>query len=94
MKAQAFADFVVECFSQKPRETEHQSTPVCGYQLEETQGKTEIWSVYVDGSSASESAGAGILLVGSDNEEFKYSIKFTFPITNNATGYEALLAGL
>ena len=34
------------------------------------------------------------MLVGPDKEEFKYSIKFTFPITNNAAKYEALLAGL
>ena len=50
--------------------------------------------MYVDGSSAQEGAGADILLIGSDKEEFKYSIKFTFPITNNIAEYEALLAGL
>ena len=94
IKAQAFTDFVVECSSQKPQETEHQSAPVCDDQLKETQREAEIWSVYVDGSSASESAGAGILLVGPDKEEFKYSIKFTFSITNNAAEYEALLAWL
>ena len=32
--------------------------------------------------------------MGPDKEEFKYSIKFTFLITNNAAEYEALLAGL
>ena len=51
-------------------------------------------SVYVDGSSAPKNAGADILLVGPNKEEFKYSIKFTFPITNNAAEYKALLAGL
>ena len=34
------------------------------------------------------------MLIGPDKEEFKYFIKFTFPITNNAAEYEALLAGL
>ena len=85
---------MAECTFQKPQETEHQSALVYGDQLEKTQRQAEIWSVYVDGSSAPKSAGASILLVGSDKEEFKYSIKFTFPITNNATEYEALLAGL
>ena len=94
IKAQAFVDFVAECIFQKPQEIEHQSAPVYCDQLEETQKKAEIWSVYVDGSSAPESAGAGILLIGTDKEEFKYSIKFTFPITNNAAKYEVLLAGL
>ena len=36
----------------------------------------------------------GILLIRPDKEEFKCSIKFTFPITNNTVEYEALLAGL
>ena len=94
IKAQALVDFVAEYTFQKPQETEHQSAPVYGDQLEETQREAEIWSVYVDGSSAPEGAGAGILLIGPDNEGFKYSIKFTFPIINNAAEYEALLAGL
>ena len=34
------------------------------------------------------------MLVGPDKEKFKYSIKFTFPITNNAAEYKALLVGL
>ena len=34
------------------------------------------------------------MLVGPDKEEFKYSIKFTFPITNNVAEYEVLLAWL
>ena len=94
IKAQTLADFVAECSFQKSQETEHHSTPVCGDQVEETQREAEVWSVYVDGSSTPKNARAGILLVGPDKEEFKYSIKFTFPITNNAAEYEALLAGL
>ena len=94
IKAQALADFVAECSFQKSQEAEHQSAPVCGDQVEEAQSQAEVWSIYIDGSSSPENSGAGILLVGPDKEEFKYSIKFTFPITNNATEYEALLAGL
>ena len=60
----------------------------------ETDKQLEIWSVYVDELSAQEGVGAGILLVGPNKEEFKCSIKFTFPITNNATKFKALLAGL
>ena len=94
IKVQALADFVTECSFQKPQKTERQSAPVCGDQIEEAQSQAEVWSIYVDGSSSPENSGAGILLVGPDKEEFKYSIKFTFPITNNAAEYEALLAGL
>ena len=85
---------MAECSFQKFQKIEHHSAPVYGDQVEETQKQIEVWSVYVDGSSSPESAGAGILLVGLDKEEFKYSIKFTFPITNNAAEYEALLAWL
>ena len=94
IKAQALTDFVAECSFQKPQETERQSAPVCGDQIEEAQSQTEVWSIYVDGSSSPENSGAGILLVGPDKEEFKYSIKFTFPITNNAAEYEALFGWL
>ena len=69
-------------------------TPVCGDQVEEAQRQAEVWSIYVDGSSSPKNSRAGILLIGPDKEEFKYSIKFTFPITNNAAEYEAFLAGL
>ena len=94
IKAQALADFVTECSFQKSQGTEHHSAPVCDDKVEETLRQTKVWSIYVDGSSAPENARAGILLVGPDKKEFKYSIKFTFPITNNAAEYEALLAGL
>ena len=50
--------------------------------------------MYIDRSSAQEGARTGILFVGPDNEEFKYSIKFTFSITNNMMKYEDLLTGL
>ena len=75
---------MAECIFQNQPKDELQSTPVGSNQFEETERQADIWSVYVDGSSAQEGVGAGILLVGSDKEEFKYSIKFTFPITNNA----------
>ena len=38
--------------------------------------------------------GIGILMVRPEKEEFKYSIRFRFPITNNVAEYEALLSGL
>ena len=85
---------MAECSFQKSQETEHHFASVCGDQVEKTQRQAEVWSVYVDGLSSPENARAGILLVGPDKEEFKYSIKFTFSITNNATEYEALLAKL
>ena len=94
IKAQALADFMAECAFQNQQREEHQSAPVKSNRLKETQRQKDSWSVYVDGSSAQEEAGAGILLIGPDKEEFKYFIKFTFPITNIVAEYEALLASL
>ena len=34
------------------------------------------------------------MLIGPSKQEFRYCIKFMFPITNNAAEYEALLVGL
>ena len=36
----------------------------------------------------------GILFIGPEKKEFKYSIRFKFPVTNNVAAYEALLLGL
>ena len=97
-------DFVVECtFVDRP-EQEKQIDQSKGKAIEEgitTDPKVHLsgeegdqWSIYVDGSSAQEDGGARILLVGPRKEEFKYSIKFRFPITNNVIEYEALLSSL
>ena len=48
----------------------------------------------MDGSSVQEGVGVGILLIRPGKEEFCYSVKFMFLITNNAVEYEALMAGL
>ena len=87
IKAQALADFMAECTFQNQTKDKQQSAPVGSNHFEETERQADIWSVYVDGSSAQEGARAGILLVGPDKEEFKYSIKFTFPITNCHNGF-------
>ena len=85
---------MAECTFQKSHETEQQSTPRSSDRSVATEAHTNIWLVYVDGSSAQEGAVTDILFMGLDKEEFKCSIKFTFLITNNATEYETLLAGL
>ena len=41
-KAQALADFVAECSFQKSQETEHQSAPVCGDQVEVIQRQSRV----------------------------------------------------
>ena len=58
------------------------------------QSKIDHWSIYVDGSSARESEGVGVLLIGPNHQKLQYSLRFMFPITNNAAEYEALLTSL
>ncbi|XP_072061951.1 uncharacterized protein [Arachis hypogaea] len=52
------------------------------------------WELYVDGASNEGGGGAGIVL--RDNNELitEQSIKYMFPISNNQSEYEALLASL
>ena len=58
------------------------------------EAESDIWSMFINGSSTQKDVRVGILLIGPCKDEFKYSIKFMFPITNNVMEYEALLVGL
>ncbi|GKU94659.1 hypothetical protein SLEP1_g8119 [Rubroshorea leprosula] len=78
IRAQALADFVVEC-------TSNQMDP---------SSKVETWTLYVDGSSNSKGSGAGAVLTGLDNFRGEHALKFNFEATNNVAEYEALLLGL
>jgi ribonuclease HI len=79
IKGQALADFLVE---------------FCGTTETEELPTTETWVAYVDGSSTSNSSGAGIVLISPEKEEFEFAIKIAFPTTNNEAEYEAVIAGL
>ena len=96
IKAQILADFVAECsfHDQQPHSPSYAETAMVPYYPTVVQNETHRWSIYVDGSSARESGGAGVLLIGPDHQKLQYSLRFMFPITNNAAEYEALLAGL
>ena len=53
-----------------------------------------VWTLKFDGSSIAASTGADIVLYKDDGEAVTKSFKFDFPCSNNATEYEAYLAGL
>ncbi|GKV34073.1 hypothetical protein SLEP1_g42495 [Rubroshorea leprosula] len=78
IRAQALADFVVEC-------TPCHST---------TNPEPNEWTLYVDGASSSKGSGAGALLIGPDGYRSEHALKFNFDATNNMAEYEALLLGL
>ncbi|XP_012836530.1 PREDICTED: uncharacterized protein LOC105957147 [Erythranthe guttata] len=55
---------------------------------------SQPWEVYVDGSSTNQGAGAGVLLIKPNKEEFHFAIKFNVRASNNEAEYEALAQGL
>ena len=63
IKAQALIDFVAECSFEKLQEIGQQSVPEIDDQQVIVDKETDIWSVYVDGSSTQEGVGVRILLV-------------------------------
>lgn len=52
------------------------------------------WTLFVDGASGQEGAGAGLLLIDPQGTEIAYALRFDFPASNNEAEYEALIAGL
>ncbi|CAL1387108.1 unnamed protein product [Linum trigynum] len=56
--------------------------------------ETETWRLYVDGASSKTGSGAGVLLISPLGVTHELTIRFASTMTNNATEYEALLAGL
>ena len=79
IKSQALVDFITEWIEvQTPAITE----------------KLKYWTMYFNGSLMIEGAGAGIMLISPTGELLKYILQTYFPMSNNATEYEALLHGL
>uniref|UniRef100_A0A2N9HW49 Integrase catalytic domain-containing protein n=1 Tax=Fagus sylvatica TaxID=28930 RepID=A0A2N9HW49_FAGSY len=52
------------------------------------------WTLKFDGSSTSNSSGAGIVLIREDGETIAKSFKLDFSCSNNASEYEAYITGL
>ncbi|VFQ68768.1 unnamed protein product [Cuscuta campestris] len=78
IKGQALADFVVECTA---REEESNG--------EEPEGNW--WTVYTDGSSATDASGGGVVAISPEGFKAYYSVRFLFKVSNNEAEYEALL---
>ncbi|XP_074347120.1 uncharacterized protein LOC141685945 [Apium graveolens] len=85
IKAQALAYFVVKCTFSGPQDL------TLDEQLIRTPG---IWKLFVDGSVAGKKCGAGLILSSPEGFEICQAIIFDFPLTNNETEYEVLLAGM
>jgi ribonuclease HI len=79
IKAQALSNFVMELI-------ETQSLP--------PERELEYWSINFDGSLYLHGASAGIQITSPKGENFKYILQMNFPLSNNATEYEAWLHDL
>lgn len=92
VKGQVLADFLVEMPStpvpEIPSSKSTQPTKRCKIE------GTPSWTLFVDGASGMEGAGAGLLLIDPDGLELAYALRFDFPASNNEAEYEALIAGL
>ena len=74
-----------------------QSTPMQLVKPIEQQAESEniaVWTMYFDGASTRDSAGAGVVLISPSKETISLSFKLDFRTTNNIAEYEALLLGL
>ncbi|KAK3033640.1 hypothetical protein RJ639_033765 [Escallonia herrerae] len=82
IKAQALADFIVECtLPEEPPQLVISAAP-------------DPWNLYVDGSSALGSSGAGLILISPEGFTIEYALSLGFQASNNEAEYEALLAGI
>jgi ribonuclease HI len=79
IKTQALVDFVSEWTEQ---------------QVPDNPEAVEVWRMYFDGSLKLQGAGAGILFIAPGGEQLKYALQLSFPASNNAAEYEALIHGL
>ncbi|KAL8103719.1 hypothetical protein AgCh_028066 [Apium graveolens] len=89
IKAQALADFIIECNFPKEEPKPMNIDP--GTNKEANPG---AWTLKVDGSSTSERSGAGLILKSPEGFTIQTTISFGFPATNNQAEYEALISGL
>ncbi|GAA0166164.1 hypothetical protein LIER_21385 [Lithospermum erythrorhizon] len=56
--------------------------------------KSNLSGLFVDGARNDQGAGAGVLIMGPQEETMEYALQFSFPVTNNEAKYEAIILGL
>ncbi|XXG88270.1 hypothetical protein AAC387_Pa12g0503 [Persea americana] len=104
IKAQVLEDFIVEFTSPSSAptlfDTELRSNKDMGTVTETEQEQSwkkfldSAWKVFVEGSSTSKRAGAGIVLQSLEGLVIEQALTLGFKASNNEAEYEALIAGL
>ncbi|GAA0157828.1 hypothetical protein LIER_15009 [Lithospermum erythrorhizon] len=87
VRAKALADFITECTARNPQIIQGPDTS------DADQAKPER-TLFVDGARNGQATGAGVLIVGPQEETMEYALRFGFPATNNEAEYEAMILGL
>ena len=67
---------------------------VIEHEVECCQNAPLLWTIFFDGASSKDGAGAGVVFVSPEKNTFRYSFTLKFSCTNNIAEYEALLLGL
>ncbi|GKC22176.1 reverse transcriptase domain-containing protein [Tanacetum coccineum] len=84
VKGQILADFIVERSEDNSEDT----------LMKDEEELPDPWTLFTDGSSCSDSSGAGLILLNPEGMEFTYALRFRFDATNHEAEYEALITGL
>ncbi|GJS83074.1 reverse transcriptase domain-containing protein [Tanacetum coccineum] len=84
VKGKILVDFIVERLEDNSEDT----------LMEDAEELPDPWILFTDGSSCTDSSGAGLILTNLEGMEFTYALRFRFNATNNEAEYEALIAGL
>ncbi|GAA0154020.1 hypothetical protein LIER_12122 [Lithospermum erythrorhizon] len=82
VRAQALADFITECTTRVPPVTQ-------GPEADESKLTQPDWILFVDGARNDQGIGAGVIILGPQEETMEYTTRFSFPATNNEAEYEA-----
>jgi ribonuclease HI len=91
VKSQVLADFIIDWTPP----ANHPEAPRCSAPEPGAPAFTEPhWTLFFDGCSRGQGAGAGVLLLAPQGDQFKYMVHLDFKATNNMAEYEALLYGL
>lgn len=89
IKGQVLADFINEIpIRSSDGNQEGRGKEICDI------SQPKEWILYTDGASNKKGAGAGLVLISPDKEEYTHALRLNFEASNNGAEYEALLAGL
>ncbi|GJY50334.1 reverse transcriptase domain-containing protein [Tanacetum coccineum] len=107
VKGQVLADFLVEMLTGSVQQGNSNmqkeppsTTVVVNADMEisiednDWENDEDVWTLFTDGSSREEGAGAGWVLTSPDEVEYVYALRLNFPSSNNESEYEAVLAGM